>query len=575
MIQRVLEAVGSASSPVVATPRKLRSQWREVLSAAPTDRLEVTVDGSTRDLLFAIAARGANPIRFELQMREEAGWRSVFSQVVEPGTGWADQSVALPSTADGAIRLRLVSEEQGEVKAASGSGRARAWWGSLLALRPPSPSEAALPNVILLSLDTLGAPYLSGFDNAPGVSPHIDGFLEGGFSFRRAISQYGNTLVSHASIFSGLYPRHHGAYLGGGFRAPTLVSRLAEGGFLTWAITEGGYVGGGFGFQRGFDVYDDGIPLPVRLSGDAPRTFAAVAAWLERHAPRARFFLFVHTYEVHAPHHLRDAASKQVARQLSPLPLSRGAARQRDIRNHNRGTVTVGQKQLDHLKALYSGEVNYLDRAVEGLLQELARLDLDRDTLVVLTADHGEEFGDKIGHGGSLHNTVLHVPLGFRWPGHVAAGETEDQVQLVDVMPTVLDLIGLPAPGGLDGRTLGPALDGEPGTLEARPAFSELITARGECERLGLPAACRLGRYAVQTGRFKLIASRKPERRVLYDLSADPLETTDVSEQHPAVLAKLGAMLDAYLAGTAREPTEPLTIDKDTLQRLETLGYLN
>jgi choline-sulfatase len=568
VVERVSEAAGRHAEPL-----KLGTEERPALAPPVGTAFEVTVQAPVRAVVFSTAGGGAAPVRFALQARAAGAWRAVFTESAGPGEpAWRDHRVDAAELPAGARSFRF------ETSGPAGDPGASAAWGGI-AFLGEVPALQDAPNVILISLDTLAAPYLSAYGDVPDVSPRIDAFLARGFAFARAHAQYGNTLVSHASLFTGLYPRHHGVYPDHPFVAfHSLVESLAGAGYRTRAFTEGAYVSSAWGFGRGFDAYDDGIRgLQQQTRGGAARTFARAGRWLEANAD-SRFFLFVHTYEVHAPYLLKSREDEEVAARITPgdsRVLSERFQIEASFAN-NSGRKPLSPRDLARLRALHIAEIHRLDGVVGDFLAGLERLGLDATTLVVLTSDHGDQFGEQgfVGHGNSLSNRVLHVPLGFAWPGHVEPGASANPVQLVDVLPTVLDLAGLPVPADLDGRSLAPLLRGQ--TLPERPAFSELRTAPGVCERLGLPDDCRLDRYAVQTGRFKLVRSQLPRFEKLYDLAADPLETRDVAAEHPDALQEHRALLDAYLASPAREPdaSGAGALDAETLRQLEALGYL-
>jgi arylsulfatase A-like enzyme len=578
----VVARLGAAPAPLgvepaqTTKPLKLGTLTRHAVLAAPGSAFELRV-GRGRRLDFSIAAvappGAAGSARFRIEATSPDGPRSLFDESIPAdGAPWRDRRVELPP---GCSALRFAADAEGEATPA---------WGSITLSAPERPERASRPNVVLVSFDTLGAEYLSALGGPPGTSPHIDAFLAQGFSFRRAFAQYGNTLVSHATLFSGLYPIHHRVYPGLPARQldESLVGAFAADGYATSAFTEGAFVSANFGFSVGFDHYDDGsIGLESQLAGGAARTFERAGDWLEAHRSEERFFLFVHTYEVHAPYLPRDAEARAVADRLTP-----GDARQLPRRfqeegqlEQNRGTHRLSPRNLARLRALYIGEISYLDRVFGRFLARLDALGISRDTLVVVTADHGDQFGEqgKVGHGESLHNRVMHVPLAFRWPAQLASGESDAPVQLADVLPTLLELAGVPAPAGLDGRSLVPVLRGlAPGP--GRPAFSEERSARGECEELGLPDRCRLDRVAAQDGRFKLVTSRVPPYERLYDLADDPGEQRDVAQQHPEEAARLRSRIEAYRASArsarAQGPERaPLLLDADTRRRLRELGY--
>jgi len=562
---------------------RLDTRTRQAVEVLPVSQLEVSAPKTASTLLFSVGARAPDPvagrIRFSIQAQLAGGWRTIFSEAVAPDAGqWRDHEIDLVSLAPGARSFRFETRSEPAPEATDG---VQAWWGSVTWLARQAPGAKTAPSVILISLDTLGADQLSSFGNAPGVSPTIDGFLDEGFSFRRAFAQYGNTLVSHGSLFTGLYPIHHGFYPGGPLvELDSLVVYLARAGWLTAAFTEGAFVSASYGFGHGFDWYDDGsLGLSRQMAGGARQTFARAGDFLEAIGRDTRFFLFIHTYEVHAPYLPRDDEARAVVERLDPgdARVFSGEYQARLALAHNSGHERMKEVDFRKLRALQSAEIEWLDRTLGEFLVRLDQLGLAEDTIVVLASDHGDQFGeqDKVGHGETLHNRVHHVPLGFRWPNHIPPGRSDTPVQLVDVMPTVFDLVGLDVPAVRDGRSLVPIMQGAP--FESRPAFAEQISARGECLRLKLPRNCRLDRYSVQTGRFKYVVSKVPAYEHLYDLDADPLEDRDVLAEHPDEAARHRELLRRYLADAppARTPGAIVAPDEATRERLEALGYLD
>ncbi|MBI4515864.1 MAG: sulfatase [Deltaproteobacteria bacterium] len=434
----------------------------------------------------------------------------------------------------------------------------------------------------MICLDTLGAPHLSSFGNVSGVSPNIDKFLGQAFSFRRAYAQYPSTLSSHASLFTGLYPRSHGLYGeidNSHLDKATLASVLAHHGYLTVAITEDAYVSSDFGFDTGFDWYDNGeADFTQGFAGGAQATFDKASRWLDEYGSHSTFFLFVHTYEVHAPYTIKDAPARAIADLIAPDyrgTFSDFYPGRLPMLAHNSGRAPHSAADLTRLRALYAGEINYLDRLLGQFLLHLEATGLAGRTLIVLLSDHGEEFGEhgKIGHGETLHNQVLHVPLGFRLPGRGSSASSESPVEIVDVMPTILELIAVPAPP-VDGQSLVPLMDGS--APQAAIAISELRTAWGECRRLRLPDGCRIEGLAVQDSRFKLMTSKIPVRELFYDLTTDPLETRDARGDFPAELEHHRKLLTEYAAGTLSQPpaaVAPMQVGEETRERLRALGY--
>jgi arylsulfatase A-like enzyme len=576
------EPAAAAEGLPAAATLKLGTRTRNALRGGGVTLFEVEVDGHARHLEFSTAllarADAAGGARFSVEHRAgaEGRWAEIFRSTTTAGeAAWNDHRTELPSATLHRLRFSTTTQP-------GGTGDLEPVWGSVSFSAPADTSQRQRPNVLLIVLDTLGAAYLGAYAGAPGTSPHIDDFLEESFTFRRAYAQYGNTLVSHASLFSALHPIRHRVYPGlrGRPLAESLVARIARAGYRTVAFTEGAFVSANFGFSVGFDAYDDGsIGLTKQMAGGSARTFRRASRWLAEYGAQQRFFLFVHTYEVHSPYLPRDEASRRFAASLATVDerLTRPEIQAQVLLRHNDLRQPIPDRGLAWLAALHAGEVHYVDRIVGAFLEQLEDLGLARDTLVILTADHGDQFGEhgKVGHGESLHNRVLHVPLAFRWPGRVVRGESVAPVQLVDVMPTILDLAGIGASAHLDGRSLAATLRG--GSAPQRPAYSEQRSARGECLQLALPQHCRLDRFAVQTERFKLVTSKRPAWTRLYDLERDPLETRDVAASHPDEVARHLELLDAHRTRAAADPAEPegIPVDPDTLRRLHELGYVD
>jgi arylsulfatase A-like enzyme len=432
---------------------------------------------------------------------------------------------------------------------------------------------AAGPNLVLISIDTLRADRLGAYGYALPTSPTLDARLaREGTVFEDVYSQSPKTTPSHMTLFTSLYPSVHGVEMWArgeetGPRLHPAVHTLAEvlkgAGWDTAAFTSGANVHRSRGFDDGFDVYKHSDQL------------ARTLAWLDRRRGH-RFFLFFHTYEVHDPY--LPAPKWQSAFVHGGAPrLLETVARLRD----NGGgwkhahrlfweSVTPGDADdRRSLSALYDAAIRSMDeRTLTPLLARLDALGLARDTLVVFTSDHGEAFGE---HGAYLHDDLyagtLRVPLVLRFPGRVPAGRRiPDRVRLLDVMPTVLDLLGVPAPIGIQGRSLVPLLhDGA--AVPAPPAMSEYSNHA-------------IGRTfeSIRHGDAAYIVDRGVEQ--LFDLRTDPGEEKNLLPSAPPPLAALRAELTGW-----REACRPLaarlvprgpgvTADAETAERLRALGYL-
>jgi tetratricopeptide (TPR) repeat protein len=393
--------------------------------------------------------------------------------------------------------------------------------------------------VLLITLDTTRADRLGcyGYDRA--TSPNLDALARQGVLFRRAYSHVPLTCPSHASMFTGLTPARHGVHDNGGFvladRFPTLAEAFTQAGYRTGAFVSAFVLDRRFGLARGFATYDDDV-VPGMEAGKN-QILASVHAevkvsraidWLRLDDPRP-VFAWVHLYDPHDPYE-------------APEP----------FRSRFPGRP-------------YDAEVAYMDSQIGRLLAAFAERSGARPGLVAAVADHGESLGD---HGEATHSYFIYeatqrVPLMLSLPGHLPRGvEIDAVVRGVDVMPTLLDIAGLPMPTDVDGRSLVPLMTGRSRT-EPGPAYLESYHPRlwwGAQELLGL-----------RSGRWLYVRSPRPE---LYEVQADPGQKRNLAAQQPIELQALDVRLQAM---TAR--TDPVAgrsaIDPEAAARLQALGYLS
>lgn len=321
--------------------------------------------------------------------------------------------------------------------------------------------------VILISVDTLRPDRLGVYDGDPGTSPHIDALAREAVVFEQALAPSPWTLPSHMSMLTGLDPVAHGVKHEGmrlSKRVVTLAESLRKAGFRTAAFTDGGFVDHQFGFGQGFEIYRD------RRHEDGPNGFARLLPealdWLlaSRHEDA---FLFLHTFDAHSPYQEGDAEvqARFRARAAADAPddhlLHRFQylAQQQGQRVHEYG-------RLSELLADYDAGVFEADRGVGEVQDQLERTGRLDNALIIVTSDHGESFADHglhVGHGLGLMDDELHIPLIVRFPGGRGAGtRLPDLVDLTGIMPTVLDVLGLPAPDEMQGESLAAVLDGRP-----------------------------------------------------------------------------------------------------------------
>jgi arylsulfatase A-like enzyme/Flp pilus assembly protein TadD len=393
------------------------------------------------------------------------------------------------------------------------------------------------PNVILFTLDTTRADHLGAYGYTDSKTPTIDALAKGGVLFRRAISSAPITLPAHSSIFTGLYPPAHGVRDNGTFSLrddmTTLAEMLHDSGYATGAFVGAAVLERRYGLTQGFDVYDDDFSQGRRkqlfMYSERPCEQVTMKAlqWLEQHK-HAPFFTWLHFFDPHAAYD-------------PPEPWA-----------------------TDYADRLYDGEIAYADHCIGTVVDALRSWGVWKDTLIVVTADHGEslgEHGEKT-HGLFIYDATVHIPLIFHAPTHLPTGLTVDAVvSAVDIMPTTLALLGKAAPQPLDGKSLLPLMRGrrEP---EGRVAYSEALLPKyhyGWAELKGLT-----------TQDWKLIDAPQAE---LYALKQDPKELINVLDRERPRVRELTKTLTAIAERTGVTESR-LELDPETAERLRGLGYI-
>jgi arylsulfatase A-like enzyme len=437
------------------------------------------------------------------------------------------------------------------------------------------------PNLVLVSIDTLRADHLTAYGYERPTSPAISRLADDGVLFEQAFSQSPKTATSHMSLLTGVYPPAHRVANWGERRVrrlsedvPTLATMLARSGYRTAAHTDGGNVSARLGFDQGFERYLEHRGAGTVFEGARKALDRFVEA--DGAAGRAPFFLFVHTFEVHDPYvppaeYAAEFVDPSYSGSIvgSQEELDRLASGRSYWASHDEYWKRVDRTDpadIQHLQDLYDAGILYTDAQFGSFMDHLRRLDLDAETIVVVLSDHGEEF---LEHGGFLHNSlfqeILHVPLILRFPASLdlpAGRRIQTIVRLVDVVPTLLEAMGLPAPEHLQGQSLMPLIFGGEGPT--RPVFSQWLAG---------------GRIvALRDGDWKYIRIKRQEQ--LFDLSEDPGESADRRSVRPEILARLQSEVeeiigDSYAFAEAQTPARPPSLDEETRKQLEALGYLD
>jgi len=401
---------------------------------------------------------------------------------------------------------------------------------------PHVKGEFADVNVLLVTLDTTRADRLGCYGNSKIKTPVLDGLARDGILFTRAFSAGPTTLPSHSTMMTGLYPIHHGARANSVYRLneghPTLAETMSAAGYATGAVISAFVLDSRFGLARGFDTYNDELPPATGKHElfDSERvaisTTDAAIDWLKLRKGK-RFFYWAHYFDPHQPYR-------------PPEPYAE-----------------------DYASVPYDGEIVYVDTELGRLLNYLEEIGVRENTLVVVVGDHGQGLGQhgELTHGFLLYDGTLHVPFIMSCGKRLGGGLHIDRtVCLVDLAPTLLSLLGMPALDKCDGIDLTEkAPDG--------PRITLMDTLEGLIQQAFAPL------IAIREGDLKYIYGPQPE---LYDLKNDPYEENDLIASKPDEAARMNELLQRHygddLASTAQErPTEQLSAGD--IEMLRTLGY--
>jgi arylsulfatase A-like enzyme len=438
------------------------------------------------------------------------------------------------------------------------SVRSLACWFVAIVVGCSAPPPSRPPSIVLVTLDTTRRDHLSVYGYARPTTPHLEAFGAQSAILERAYTASSSTAPSHSTLFTGLYPLAHGVLRNGIALAPeqtTLAEILRGNGWQTAAFVSSFVLGRVFGWSQGFDVYDDGFLSEAgrknRNDRLAVETTDRAIAWLEqRRDPKRRFFLFVHYFDPHQPYE-------------APAPFA--------------GRWPPADASLPAMDSShYDEEIAYTDEHVGRLLATLDRLALTDDTIVVVMSDHGEGLGDHHFrlHGLNVYQEAVRAPLMVRWPKQIAPRRVwEAPVEQVDVLPTVLELAGVPRPADAEwqGQSLAAALRGAAPFDADRPVFltRRLYEANTPVWEKG--KGMKLG---VVYGRWKYVVGAEERTRELFDLESDPGELRNVVETEPRRATELDAMVVAWRARTVRQHAPAGRSDDETRARLRALGYV-
>jgi arylsulfatase A-like enzyme len=474
---------------------------------------------------------------------------------------------------------------------------------SIPALKAGSASKR--PNVLLVVLDTVRADHLSLYGYQRHTTPNLETWAREGIRFRNAISPADVTLSSHASMFTGLYTSWHGAHptpdasdlgrLEPSFR--TWAEILSEAGYSTLAVLANyGYLRPEFGVAQGFGFYD--VRWPVKTMGSADHSslrkllrpvldclvptdeldrqyrrgdqitdggLRIIKAMQGRSNP---FFLSLNYMDAHDPYAPPPPYRDLFPGRIASFDRSRAAELRRELAKHRR--PRDADAILNHIVSQYDAGIAFMDSELKRLFEGMKQVGLYDNTLIIVTSDHGEAFGehDDFGHPASVHQELVHVPLLIKYPRSVpseAGQQIEATVSGIDLLPTVLDTVGIPLPANLQGRSLRTLGPGDDTRVVMAESFldSHLVRSRRRTD---------LVQRALYQGQRKLIGSTSGQME-LYDLQLDPAESQDTYGVDNPLAAHFTHVLDQWIQAVPRaKPSRKM--DPQSMDRLRSLGYL-
>lgn len=473
---------------------------------------------------------------------------------VPPHTRWTDDSVDLQKYSGDDVILEL------RTQSTAAQDHFVAWSSPEIY---DVQAKREKPNVILFSIDTLRSDRV-----ADRLTPNLAQLASKSLTYTNAFCTFPSTLPSHASIMTGLYVAHHQISRPHleiirtkqiPPRMQTMAEMALQAKYFTAGITDGGFVASFFGFDQGFLQYSENL----HEGKDVP-TIANAIQWLNKNSQRP-FFLFLHSYEVHEPFN----PPEDVFRKLFPKPaLNQPPVIKMELLDKIvSGDVVPTEQQKEFIRQTYDAEVHFFDQNFGRLMAELKRLKLDQNTVILIFSDHGEQFFDRdetFGHGKTLYPEELQVPLILYIPGRKPE-QRSDLVSLVDIYPTIAELIGAKMESPVDGVSLLEPSDSK--KRFNRAIYYEVMYGNE-------------ARWGVQTREFKLVLDKQKGIEYFYDLRKDPQQKNNLSRADTRSRQMMKQLLAAYVQKST-VPTDWAKSGQDEKQetgelreQLKALGYI-
>jgi arylsulfatase A-like enzyme len=449
------------------------------------------------------------------------------------------------------------------------------------------------PNILLLTIDTLRPDRLGCYGFSPSITPNIDRLSRTSIRFTKAITGGSWTQAAFPVIFTSTYASMFGGCLGPlATERPSPISALKEGGYTTAGFSTSPLLSRSYGYEQNFDYYLDlstgendpwlrsvrgghyfleqpfihylagliGIRTrPAKIYASAAELTDQICEWIGK--SKDQFFIWGHYMDVHWPYHLEDSLTQ-------PSQIAQAWKDVVHLHNANWNGAPISAAQSDHYIKLYHEAVHFVDTQLGRMFDFLREKGLDQNTIIILLSDHGEEFLEhgRWGHWeDNLFDEILRVPLIIHLPGRTREEVINQQISLLDLMPTILDICDCSPPKGMKGKSLLPLWAGNGEKFQTSIAISEMLRDSWHI-------------IAVRNEKYKYIwDSKKPRLPFLFDLQADQAEKRDLSSKFPEVVAGLHAQVDEVINEMERtrlENQEAPKLDEEMLNRLRDLGYV-
>jgi arylsulfatase A-like enzyme len=576
----------------------LRDIFRETLVTRSPETVRFPVTLPSRPVLdLAIGTPQDDPVSFRVSVRRADGDTPIMTATVTTPHRWERREIDLAPFAGQSVSLVLAANAD--------KPGALAFWGAPTVRQrvggDAATAGAPAQGVILVQLDTLRKDHLDAYGYERPTAPVLRGLAGEGTVFQNAISQTSWTKVETPSVLTSLYPTTHGVYQIPD-RLPASATTIAEvfrqGGYATLSYSSVVFTGQFTNLHQGFEELHEGESTAGRAGPRGAKTAREyvdrLVDWLGDHRD-VPFFVYLHFFDPHPPYEPNrpydttwadPKGREEYLRQQEALKKTVG-----DAFMAQRGMATPEELRkagidpaayIRYSEDWYDGSIRAMDVEIGRLVERLRELGLGERSVIAFFADHGEEFHEhgRMWHGQSIYGELIRVPLILWGPGRVAKGLNVDEpVELVDVMPTLLDLSGLAAPPAAQGQSLRPLL-AKPqagGGWKHRPPVAERQPMGGN----DFPNAAES--YAIMDGNWKLIHNvvRPPEKPEfeLFDFYQDPLDRTNVAAQHADIVGRLAKSLDSWhqMAKAAKlKPDSELTkgMSREQLEQLRSLGYV-